>query len=495
MAWPLFFKERLIIGNPKSSIGIVTLWSSKEKIAKNLDHDQFSLCGNLYTNWGINFIIRNIYANPYIRHLIICGNDAQKTGQALMNFLDLGIEKKVTENGWQIKKSENAILEKPLPHSALEKFRRNVSYIDLRGCVDNQKISEVILKLKIPAATKPFTKPQTFPEPFLQTRQFPSEFSNIIIRQKIIADAWVEILKNILRFGQEVEAICHYQEKQKELLNLTVVTSGLPACAGGQTQASQDDNDKNKLLDIFDFSQQDLEEYYKNFFQKDRGEESYTYGERLFNYHNLDQVEIIIKKLKNFKTDRGALAILWQPEIDNFPKRDPWRTPCLVLVQCQVYDEKLFLTGYFRSNDMFGAWPQNAFALRKLQKNISDKVGVGTGELVTISNMAHIYEHDYQKAQKIVDKYGQELKCEFDKRGNFVIRAEDDVIKISHLSPDGVFLKEYQGKNSWDIIKQLLMDEVVSQISHAFDLGQELQKAEIAIKLKKAYNQDQELNI
>jgi len=40
---------------------------------------------------------------------------------------------------------------------------------------------------------------------------------------------------------------------------------------------------------------------------------------------------------------------------------------------------------------------------------------------------------------------------------------------------------------------KLILSEVVSEISHAFDLGAELQKAEIAIKNNLKYTQDREL--
>ena len=41
---------------------------------------------------------------------------------------------------------------------------------------------------------------------------------------------------------------------------------------------------------------------------------------------------------------------------------------------------------------------------------------------------------------------------------------------------------------------QLILADVISQIPHAFDIGAELQKAEIAIKQNLNYIQDQPLN-
>src|SRR4030042_5291381 len=104
-------------------------------------------------------------------------------------------------------------------------------------------------------------------------------------------------------------------------------------------------------------------------------------------------------KLKSFPYNKGAIAVLWQPAVDNFPVRKPWRTPCLTLIQGFCLDNKLYLTAYFRSNDMFAAWPQNAFALRKLQTEIANKLSFGVGDLITISHTAFIDENNLVSAE------------------------------------------------------------------------------------------------
>ena len=43
------------------------------------------------------------------------------------------------------------------------------------------------------------------------------------------------------------------------------------------------------------------------------------------------------------------------------------------------------------------------------------------------------------------------------------------------------------------MFQKLILAEAISEISHAFDLGAELQKAEIAIKNNLKYTQDKEL--
>ncbi len=457
--WPVYFKERLNPGNLKSGVGIVTLWTPVQVVCKGIPKESYALAGQLYTKRGINHIFRNILANPQIRYLIVCGKDRTGSGEALLNF-------KVSDEKLK---------------DFVKVIKDNVKMIDLRGETRGEEVLKVIKTLK---ALPPFGEPQILPEPEIKLSEgFPNDLSLIKIRRQTIGEAWVEVLKTLLRFGVKSEAIHHYFDRKvneyKEILNLAVVIE------------NENPSDP-KIYDFFPFDRQDLDNYIREFLKPERGEEPYTYGERLFNYEGLNQVERMVGKLKKFPFDKGALAVLWQPKVDNFPVRRPWRTPCLTLIQGQCFGEKFYLTAYFRSNDMFGGWPFNAFALRFLQKQIAKRVGVGLGSLVTISNMAHLYEHDFAAAARIV-KENDKLHCEWDPRGNFVIRVEEGLITAEHLSPDGVLLQKFEGKRAREVYQKLDQALAVSLLSHAFDLGSELQKAEMAVTLKIPYIQDQPL--
>lgn len=459
MNWPIYFKGRLWVGNPKSDVGIVTLWTPLQAVCKDIPKESYAIAGQLYTKRGVNHIFRNILANPRIRYLIVCGADRTGSGEALLNF-------RVSDKGLE---------------NVIGVIKENVEIVDLRGEVRGKEILRVRKTLK---PLPPFGEPCALPEPKVQVSEgLPTDLSLVKIRRKTVGEAWIEALKTLLKFGVKSEAIYHYFDRKvnqhRELLNLTVVV--------------EEENPENpKIYDFFPFNRQDLDSYIQEFLKPDRGDEPYTYGERLFDYQGLNQVEKMVEKLRRFPFDKGALAVLWQPKVDNFPVRKPWRTPCLTLVQGQCFDDKLYLTAYFRSNDMFGGWPFNAFALRFLQKQIADRLGVELGSLITISTMAHLYDHDFAAATKVVEE-NDRLYCEWDPRGNFAIRVEDGLIKAEHLSPDGLFLQEFTGKTAAEVCQKLDQQLVVSLLSHAFDLGCELQKAEIALKFGLDYIQDQPL--
>lgn len=455
-SWPVYFKERLKVGNLESNVGIATLWTPRSKVCKDILDEYFSVVGQLYTKRGVDFIFKNILANPRIRYLIVCGADRVGSGKALLNF---------------------EVLDERLK-DFVATIKKDVKIIDLRGETRGKEVLKVLKTLK---PLPPFGEPQILPELKTKTACFPTDLSLIKIRRQTIGEAWVQVLKHLLKLGVKSEAVHHYFNRKtgqyRELLNLAVVIEG-------------EDPEDPKVYDFFPFNRSDLDTYIEEFLKPERGDEPYTYGERLFNYNGLNQVERMVEKLKKFPFDKGALAVLWQPKIDNFPVRKPWRTPCLTLIQGQCFGGKFYLTAYFRSNDMFGGWPFNAFALRFLQKQISDRLGVEMGSLVTISNMAHLYEHDFAAAARIV-KENDKLHCEWDPRGNFVIRVEEGLIKVEHLSPDGLPLQEFEGKTAVEIYQKLDQCLAVSLLSHAFDLGSELQKAEIALKFKTDYHQDQ----
>jgi thymidylate synthase len=54
-----------------------------------------------------------------------------------------------------------------------------------------------------------------------------------------------------------------------------------------------------------------------------------------------------------------------------------------------------------RSNDMYGAWPANVYALGELLTYVSEKTGLKAGTITTLSVNAHIYRHDWEKAIKV----------------------------------------------------------------------------------------------
>ena len=473
--WPIYYRERLWLGNLiKGDVGIATLWTPKESLVALLKkageslQQRVAVVGQLYTQRGAEFIFRNLWANPRVSTLIITGTNLTDSYQPLL---------KPDHDLWQ-----------QFPRSAVKRFFQGVKILDWR----DWPLAKVIQELAQLTVGAPFSpRARQFAETKAKAEIFPAEESVFRFQAPTIGQAWLPALQAILRFGRRVPRIHLYGGQERTLLNLALVIT-------------EEDPDKPKIWPFFNFDRQILHQYYRGFFQPDRGEEAYTYGERLFRYpvddrqEFLDQVTIMAKKLRQFPYNKGALATLWQPAIDNFPKRRPWRTPCLVLVQAFCLEEKLHLTAYFRSNDIFGAWPLNAFALRKLQAGLAQKLGFKMGVLTTISQTAFIDEGDLAPAESLVKKHRQ-LLCQTDPRGNLVIEVVGSEIVVRHLAPDGAqVLAEYRQdgrapKAALKLAQKLLLDQVISRVDHALDIGEQLGRAEDAVKLGLKFEQDQPL--
>ena len=124
----------------------------------------------------------------------------------------------------------------------------------------------------------------------------------------------------------------------------------------------------------------------------------YTYSERLQNYNDINQLDVIINRLnKNINSNR-AIAVTYNPMVD-MNRQD---IPCLQLIQALVRNDKLILSVYFRSNDLYGAFPSNMMFLTYLGMKIANELGVQFDYIDYHCSSLHIYETDYQQALEVV---------------------------------------------------------------------------------------------
>ena len=113
------------------------------------------------------------------------------------------------------------------------------------------------------------------------------------------------------------------------------------------------------------------------------------------------------------------------------------------------------------------------------------------GYVNTIAGSAHVYERNFGDITPYVD--GHVSFCEEDERGYFFIENQEDKINVSFFSKEGVLEREYQGLTATSLRDKCCFH--ISNLDHAFYLGQELTKAEIALENDLPYVQDQKLLI
>ena len=89
--WPKLYHDILKVNDPTNHVGICTLWTEREVVEKILRDLPYNLIGNLYSAQGINAIIRNVFANPNIRTIVIWGSEMSLSGHSLLSFMKNGI--------------------------------------------------------------------------------------------------------------------------------------------------------------------------------------------------------------------------------------------------------------------------------------------------------------------------------------------------------------------------------------------------------------------
>ena len=468
-SWPVYFNEMLHTVDVNNHIGIVTLWAKKEIYIDKIDSTLYNTIGQLYSREeGLSGLVRNLLANKQITDLVMLGTDLNHCSDALLDFFEKGVD---SEN--KVICKHESKLDKEIPKESIDKLRESVTLHDFRHIKDYVELNKVISNIE----KKPFYGEfETFKEAQIVTPDFyPSDMSSFKVSGKTVGDTWLKILKTIEKFGYVKKS--QYGDDQKEIISLVSVVT-------------DEDPDNIKWYDFFEFSKQELADYIPQVTTPSLVEGlDYTYGQKLMNFRNIDQVKQMIEQLKKENFTRRAVACTWDVLKDcNNPK-----APCLDLIQALVQGDKLYFTCYFRSNDMYGAWPRNAFALRKLQKNICEEIGVKMGPLIVISNSAHYYERAYNKVSEILEKNKNRISWDSDPNGAIIISLAGGKIVVQHVGPNGERLDKIEGGSAMELYKIIGDEKKVSNISHAMDIGCELQKAEIALKQGLEYIQDRPL--
>lgn len=117
------------------------------------------------------------------------------------------------------------------------------------------------------------------------------------------------------------------------------------------------------------------------------------------------QYEEIIKRLKADPDTRQAVVTIWNPKLDLLPQKRDY--PCTILHQFRIRDNKLNMTVFMRSNDVWLGAAYDFFQFTRVQLAIASILGIEPGEYTHHVGSLHIYEQHYEVAKelKYTDKY------------------------------------------------------------------------------------------
>jgi thymidylate synthase len=499
---PIYKPNQLICGTGR--IAIITGWTVKAAVAKHLEPDQYAVIGQLYSAArGINFLLRNLLANPQVDSLVILNatKEDKNAGscQCLFDFFTNGFYDSTTDTGkpcWQVHSPVAGYIDKEIPAVVLEELRSRTSVQML------DTIPSAVAQVKAWAALPPraLTIPvRVYPladNPNGTT--LPGPVYGHRVEGTTVADTWVRILHLIRRTG--IVRPTGYDGQWQELIDLmAVVTDEPPGFYFPEP---------NYLPIDQDFIQHYLPQVLEDAPYQEGVK--YTYGQRMRSWFGHDQIQAVIQKLAKEIDSASAVINLWDSggnlnrRPDGSSDHQHSGSPCLNHVWVRVIPQKakdeleMSLTALFRSNDMFSAWPANAMGLRGLQEHIRVEVekatglAIALGPLVTISQSAHVYDDCWENADQTINlHYKLERPNYTDPVGNFVIEPDGEGILVTQVHPaSGYVVATYRGHNPLQVVRQICHSNPAITPDHAAYLGMELLKLKMCLEEKSDYRQD-----
>lgn len=531
--WPVAVRDR--IGFPHASELLVTdanvavtfLWTMRDTILPKLIKENLALATNFYTPSGLQGMVRNILGNPFIRYVILLGEEysSKAKTEKISELTSANAIRAFFEKGMNIDRKidgfESSVkFDKNIPSELIEKIRKNVELIDLNKRMLNssldEKINEANKLIQILEKKEPFlNEPHTF-DYEKTSESFPYEKGPIIVHGKTIPECWIKMIHNIYRYGRMNLMNANTDRWIKEINNMTVVI--------------EDSQNMDLSLNPFlvPLTKEKIESYKNEILSPILPEgKAYTYGNKLRAYHHssskeiielvnfdgykdyefgqgpwldvnvnykgefceIDQLNDMIDVLKRDPYSKACVALTWHPADELMRKHKS--SPCLIFLQAMVQDDRLNLTVFFRSHDMTQGWPENTYGCAAIQKYIADAIGYESGLLTMISGSAQIYNNYYSQVEEMLEKYSGQINSCTDARGNFLIKLENGEIKVTLTHPEtGIEIEEYSGRTALEL-KDKITNKVYSlQTAHAIDIGTELSKAEYCLKNNLDYEQD-----
>ena len=470
--------NQLIYGS--GTTAIVTGWTLKDAIAKKLDPQEFAVIGQLYSpTRGINFLIRNLLANPQVGTLVILNatkEDKAAGGcQCLIDFFQYGFREGNSDTGrhcWVILSLFAGYIDLEIGADVLQKLRRVIKWSEASS------IAEAAKQCKFYASKKPappWGEPLDFPMSVVTPTVLPGPRYGHRISGRTIAETWVKIIHRIKTTGTIRPT--GYDGQWQELIDLMAVVTEEP------------EGFYFPEPNYLPCDRKSIEQYIPQILEDSPYQEDvkYTYGQRFRSWFGKDQVEQVISKLIKEIDAASAVMSLW-----DVADHEKGGSPCLNHVWLRVIDNELSLTATLRSNDMFSAWPSNAMGLRALQQHIRDEIArrseytLKMGPLITISQSAHLYDDTWENADTLIaNQYAAICSQRYydDPSGNFIIEIEQGNIVVSQTTPgSGEVIKTYRGKFPLKLIGEICNSSPAIQSYHIGYLGIELQKASTKLK-------------
>lgn len=161
-----------------------------------------------------------------------------------------------------------------------------------------------------------------------------------------------------------------------------------------------------------------------------------AYGKRIFKWDSGNRVEDGVlrnvtinqfmkayEQLKADKYSRQATIVFFDPYLDYTQTKDK---PCTNLIRFMIRKNKLNMTTFMRSNDIWLGYPYDVFNFTVIQEILAGMLGVEVGKYTHIADSFHIYERNFEDAKRVIEEDYNSIYSE--NRNNITI-SEDEYQK------------------------------------------------------------------
>ncbi|USX20942.1 thymidylate synthase [Oxalobacteraceae bacterium OTU3REALA1] len=120
------------------------------------------------------------------------------------------------------------------------------------------------------------------------------------------------------------------------------------------------------------------------------------YGDRLFNWRGIDQIQNVIDLLRARQSSRQAVIQII--DADDVASKEA-AVPCTNTLQFLVRADRLHLVVSMRSNDAYLGFPHDVFAFTMLQELVARTLGVELGTYIHTVGSFHLYDEHVEGAR------------------------------------------------------------------------------------------------
>ncbi len=150
---------------------------------------------------------------------------------------------------------------------------------------------------------------------------------------------------------------------------------------------------KSNISSRYIFGDDFIEKYCNNIMNVSSGVKSISsriIGEKTIGNKQNNQIDKVVRVLKNEPESRRALISLWDSQYDSISEHPP----CVCTIQFFIRNNKINTITYYRSNDAWMAALPDMISMLRLTEYVASRLKIDVGQYFHFAASYHIYEPD-----------------------------------------------------------------------------------------------------